>query len=243
MGTILLVAGLVTAIAIAWIITTLLGIASAKYVLSVAVLTPLRASLGLAPWTGWAYAVAVLYHAIDLAWPAALVGAALVLFTDRKPWPAAVAWVAAVVAYATIHPLAPTGGQACFHAFADMAGAISATVLAGAWYRRPERATSAQLTFSAIVVVELLTVPADLHVGPFQGWATPQALWGATFALLTVAYGYNLWRRMGTCERRQASAAQGMLHVSLFAESAVQTAERAERLALEARNLAETRHV
>ena len=248
----MLVAVLAAAVALAWTLTSryrehrptavllslLLGKVAVQYVLDVTILAPLRASLGLAPWTGAAWAVALLSHSIGLIWPAALAGTAIVLFTGKKPWLVSIGWAVAVIAYATIHPLAPTGGQACFHFVADVAGAFSAAVMAIAWYRSntSERGSSAQLTLTAIIMVDLLTVPAALHV---QNWPTPQAIYLVTFALLGVMYGYAIWNRVAGCERRQDTADKAVLRSNLFAESAIKIAERAEEKALEARDLVE----
>jgi hypothetical protein len=255
METILLVVALVAAIALAWVLTSkfrehrpiavllsiLLGIAVAKYALDVTVLAPLRATLGLAPWTGWAWAAALLSHSIGLVWSAAIAGTALVLFMGKKPWLAAVGWAAAVIAYAAIHPLAPTGGQARFHIIVNVAGVVSAAVIAMAWYRgKPsERASSAQLTLTAIIMADLLTVPGALHVGAFKDWPTPQTVYLATFALLGVVQGYAVMSRLVACERRQDAADKAVFRSNLFAEGAMKTARRAEEKAIEARDLAD----
>jgi hypothetical protein len=223
------------------LLSVALGIGAIQYVLDITVLAPLRASLGLAPWTGWAWGAALLSHSIRLIWPAAVVGTALALFTHRRPWVAMIAWAAGVVVYTMIHPLSPTGGQARFHVIAEAIGAISAAAIAATWYRsKPtERATSAQLTFTAIVIAELAATPGALHMAPFESWATPQMIYLMTFGLIAVMHGYAIWVRVMKCERRQDSTAKAVLRSNLVADTARETAGRAESLAIEARDLAD----
>lgn len=248
-----LIIGPMAAVALAWALTTkyrehrptavllslLLGGILAQRALEIAVLVPLRASLGVDhPWTGWAWGVALANHAIALVEPAALVGAALVVFARRRPWGAVAAWIGAVVAYAAVHPLG--AAQARFLLVAETVGIVTAAGVATAWWVRSATAVgaSAQHAVTAIVMAELLNLPNA--AGAIPGWPTAQTLYVLLFGSLIVMQAYATKRDVDACKRRQDVADKAVLRSNLFAESAIRTAEHADITATEARDLAET---
>jgi hypothetical protein len=208
---ILFVVSCATAAVLAWMIATrhpehrataallsaLLGLQMAVIALDAALLGPLRARLGVhAPWTGWAWAASLLTNALELAWPAAILGTALVVFARQKPWPAVVAWGVAVVAYAARHPLAGDGSQQCFRATADMLGALSAAVLGIFWYRRRAAAAMPRHhVLGVIIVMELLALPETPRVGVLQNWPAPPIVYVVVLAVIALMHVYSILQR------------------------------------------------
>jgi hypothetical protein len=211
------------------LLTILLGLMVAEIALDATILTPLRARFGVhAPWTGWARAAALVYNALELAWPAAVVGTALVVFSGRKPWIAVAAWAAAVATYAALHPIAGDGGQARFLATADMLGAVTAAGMGIAWYRErteSDSATSAHHVLATIILMELLALPEIPRVGALQSWPAPPVVYMVVLAVVALMQVYTVLQRVAAVERRQ--------------EGAMSAAEDAERVAREARDLAD----
>ncbi len=181
----------------------------------------------------------LLHNALDLVWPAALLGAALVVFAGRRPWPSAVAWALAVALYAGLHPLASDGSQARFHGLAAMLACVGGGALGARYYvGRTERAEPAAHVLSVIVGAELLMIPGTLHVGPFQSWP-PEMIYLVAFGALVLLQAYAAMQRVAAVERRQDIADRGMLRANVIAAAAVRAAERAEGMATEARDLAD----
>jgi hypothetical protein len=174
-----------------------LGLAAevAQRALSVAVLAPLRAALGVdVPWSGWARAAGLLYDAVALTWPAALVGAALVVFAGRRPWAALLGWSFAVAAFAGAHPIAGDGSQArAYTAVQTLAVAIAAGLGLG-WIRgRATPATTAQYALAMMVIAELVSLLGAWRVGLFEGWPIAQALYLVMFGVVALVQGRFLW--------------------------------------------------
>jgi hypothetical protein len=216
---ILFVASCATAAVLAWLIatrhpehrataallSTLLGLQMAVLALDSALLGPLRAELGVhAPWTGWAWAASLLTNALELAWPAAILGTAIVVFARKKPWPAVVAWAAAVVAYAALHPIAGDNSQPHFRATADMLGALSAALLGISWYRRrADAARPAHHVLGMIIVMELLALPETPRVGALQNWPAPPIVYVVVLAVIALMHVYSILQRVAVVERGQ----------------------------------------
>jgi hypothetical protein len=193
------------------LLSTLLGLQMAVLALDAALLGPLRAELGVrAAWTGWAWAASLLANALELAWPAAILGTALVVFARRKPWPAVVAWAVAVVAYAALHPIAGDGSQPRFRAAADMLGALSAAVLGILWYRRrANNATPGHHVLGVIIVMELLALPETPRVGTLENWPTPPIVYVVVLAVIALMHVYSILQRVAVAPREQNAADKG----------------------------------
>lgn len=164
-------------------------------VLGQTVVAPIRASLGVAvPWTGWAEAVAVLYNAVALAWPFALLAASLAVFTRRSPWFAFAGWGLAVALFAVLHPIAGDGSQARFLTFGELFPALVSAVLVVFAYRSARRpASSAEFALAVIVAAEVVSLLGAWRVGLFQGWPVTQGLYMVVYATLVIAQGRFLW--------------------------------------------------
>jgi hypothetical protein len=196
---------------------------------------PLRAALGTAtPWSGWPYVAGTILHALVFVWPAALVGAALVVFARRSPWPAILAWAMVVFAFGLVHPAAR--GQVFAHQLAELAATLTAAGLWTAWARRRVQPTSAHYAMSAVIVVELMSRVAEWRGGTL---ADSQVLYLVMLAVLVLMQGYAVLQRVAAVERRQDVAEKSNLKAHIIAAAAVRTAERAEQHALEARDLAD----
>jgi hypothetical protein len=229
--------------ATAVLLSAMFGLQVALIVLDVAVLAPLRTSLGVAvPWTGWAWGAALAGKALGLAWPAVLFGTALVVYARRPPWAAVVAWASAVVAYAWLHPVAADGGQARFQAMANMLGAVSAAAMGVAWYARRSRSdatTSAQNVLAVVVLMELLALPEIPRVGVLQSWPAPAAVYVIVMIVIALVQGGMILHRIELHEQRLAVLDKSNLKAHVVAAAAVRTAESAKEMAVEARNLAD----
>jgi hypothetical protein len=225
------------------LLTVLLGLMVAEIALDATVLGPLRARLGVhVPWTGWAWVAALVYNALELAWPATVVGSALVVFSGNKPWAAIAAWAAAVASYAVLHPIAGDGGQARFLATADLLGAITAAGMGIAWYRQrtaSDSATSTHHVLATIILMELLALPEIPRVGALQSWPTPPVVYMVVLAVVALMQIFAVLERVAAVERRQDVADKSNLRAHVIAAAAVRTAEDAKEMATEARSLAD----
>jgi hypothetical protein len=164
-----------------------------RHVYDLAVLGPLRDSLGVeVPWTGWARVAALVAHALTLVWPAAIVAAVLVVFAGRKPWVAIIGWVAVLAVLAVAHPLAESQARA-LSAVQILAVVISAGIVI-AWYLRSTKPSgSARLALALIVSAETISLFGAWRVGLFDRWPVSQLLYLALFGVLVVAQGRFLW--------------------------------------------------
>lgn len=174
-----------------------LGLAAelAQRTLSVAVVGPLRGALGVdVPWTGWARAAGLLYDAVALTWPAALIAAALVVFARRRPWAAFLVWGSAVAVFAALHPIAGNGSQARAYTAVQVLSVAIAAAMGLEWAsRRTTPATTAQLALAMIVIAELVSLFGAWRVGLFDGWPISQALYLVMFAIVALVQGRFLW--------------------------------------------------
>jgi len=205
--TIALLLAFATAIVLAWMLTSkrpehrpvalllCVGLAAdvGQHVYDLAVLGPLRDSLGVAvPWTGWARVAAFLAHAMTMVWPAAIVGAALVVYAGRKPWGAFLGWAIVLAVFAVAHPIGEN--QAMALAIVQSLSIVAAAGIGYAWYRRTTTpATSAQLALAMIVTAELVSLLGAWRIGPFAAWPISQTLYLSMFGILILIQGRFLW--------------------------------------------------
>jgi len=161
--------------------------------MDVTVLAPLRAQLGVSQWSGWAYAAAVADNAIMLVWPAALLGAAIRVFADRKPWPAACAWAGTTALFAVAHPFAGNGSQIQALLAARVFALVTVMGLLISWYRRRKPTNSAHTTMTMIVLTEVLSLFGAWRMGPESTWLIAQALYLTMLGIVILVQGRFLW--------------------------------------------------
>lgn len=169
----------------------------ASEILDRLVLAPLRATHGVdAPWTGVPWLFALLSHALELVWPAALVGAALIVFARHHVWPAFGAWAMAVAALAVFHPIATALATAL--STADMLSVAASAILLALWYRRAVFATSAQVALAIIVLTEVAALACSPRL---PGWPASQAIHVLLFVVLAVVAAFYAFRRESRATR------------------------------------------
>src|ERR1700722_8153226 len=180
---------------VAILLTAGLALDIIDHVYDLAVIAPLRGELGLqAPWTGWARVAGAMADAIGLLWPAALVGAAFVVFLGKRPWPALVGWAVIVLWLTLAHPMASDGTLARYLAAAESIGAAVAVGIAIQWFVRTTKAgNSAQLTLAIITLAEVISLLGTWRVGVFQNWMISQALYLMMLVSVIIAQGRILW--------------------------------------------------
>lgn len=182
---------------VAVLLTVGLGADGARQVLRTLYLNAAMQRLGAdVPWTGPARLAATLSHALFLAWPAALVGAALVVFLRRRAWPAGAAHLATVAAIVVVHPIAGNGSLARALTAVQLAAVLSSLGCALTWYLRPtkEPTSTAQAALSLIVGVELTTLGFAWRTGIFAGWHLSQAIYVVMYAVLIILQGGFVWQ-------------------------------------------------
>lgn len=154
------------------------------------VLDPARSE---APFHGAARVAAAVDVALSLSWPAALAGAALVVFVRRSARPAAVAWGLAFGGLAAAYPAARGLVLARAYLAAEVAACMATLVCAVIWYRgSTERTNVAQ----AVLVILLAGEIASLVVwpmGPFDKWQLVRAMNFVTFGVVMLIQGGSLW--------------------------------------------------
>jgi len=148
------------------------------------------------PWTGWPRVAATASHALFLAWPAALVGAALVVFLARRAWPSMAAWAVAVSAIVITHPIAGNGSLGRMLTGMHLASLAAAVGCGLTWYLGPSRkqTTTAQAALSLIVGVELTTLAFAWRAGIFAHWNLTQAVYVVLYAVLAIMQGGLVWQ-------------------------------------------------
>ena len=148
------------------------------------------------PWIGTARLAANLSQALFLAWPAALVGAAIVVFLRRSAWPAGAAYAAAVAGIVVVHPIAGDGSLARALTAAQLAAVLAAIGCGLTWYLRPsdELTSTAQAALALIVGVEFITLGFAWRTGIFASWHLSQAIYVVLYAVLTILQGGGVWQ-------------------------------------------------
>jgi hypothetical protein len=176
--------------------------------LVVAIIAPLRDALGVdVPWTGWAWGAALLIHAIELMWPAALVATSLVVFARRKPWAAIIGWACAVATFAVVHPIAGDGSLARAFTAVQVLSVSTSVALCLMWLRRRTTpATSAQYALMMIVIAELVSLLGAWRVGLFDGWLISQGLYLLMLGIIALVQGRFLWNSPQSSQSSQPLA-------------------------------------
>lgn len=182
---------------VAVLLTLGLGADVAQRALRTLYLSAVTQRLGAdVPWTGPARLAATLFHALFLAWPAALVGAALVVFLHRSAWPAVAAYAASIAAIVVIHPIAGNGSLTRALTAAQLAAVLVSLGCALTWYLRPttEPTSTAQAALSLIVGVELTSLAFAWRTGVFANWHLSQAIYVVMYAVLIILQGGFVWQ-------------------------------------------------
>ena len=135
----------------------------------------------------------VLANGLALLWPAALVGAALVVFAGRRPWAAIAGWACALAVLTVVHPAG--ADQARAFALVQLLAVASAAAVGVTWYRRREGRpmSSAHFALAMILSTELVSLLGAWRVGPFEHWPISQVLYLVLFAMLIVSQWRYLW--------------------------------------------------
>jgi hypothetical protein len=140
-----------------------------------------------------AWIAGVVAHALALLWPAALVGAAIVVFSGKKPWAAVAGWACALAALVIVHPARED--QARAFALVQLLAVAWAAVLGVGWYRRrgDGSMSSAHFALAMILSTELVSLLGAWRVGPFEHWPISQVLYILLFVMLIVSQWRYLW--------------------------------------------------
>lgn len=178
-------------------VAVLLSIGLASDVATLAVRGPILAAVARhgvdAPWSGAERVAGHLSDAATLAWPAALVGVALVAFLRRKPWPAVAAYVLAIAAMVVVHPIAGDGSLGRALTAAQLAGVLAALGCAVTWYLRPhDGTTSAQACMGIIVAAELAALAGSWRIGVFADWQLARLAYLVMYVVVIAIQGVYL---------------------------------------------------
>jgi len=163
------------------------------HLFDVGVIVPLREALGVqTPWTGWARVAAVVYNALVLAWPTALVATVIHVFTKRAPAIAIVGWALVVAFFSIVHPT--TGSQQLALTLANsLAAFVAAGIVVHSFLNTKKPASSAQFALALVSFAEVSSLLGAWRIGPFENWPISQVLYLALFGVLAVAQGRFLW--------------------------------------------------
>jgi hypothetical protein len=176
---------------IAWLLSVGFFGDAMQWALSVHVIAPLRTALGEGPWTGWADVAGCIVDAVWLAWPAAVLGAAIKVYTNWSTWLALAGWALALAATRSID--AEPGGV--LTAAQATAAAISVAI-ATAWLRRcrtAEPISPARAVLTFLIAHELVSLLAARWVGPFARWHVLQGSILLVLAVVIALQGRSLW--------------------------------------------------
>ena len=143
-------------------------------------------------WLAWI--AGVLGNGLALLWPAALVGAALIVFAGRKPWAAIAGWACALALLVLLHPAREVHARA--FSLVQALAVACAVGIGVSWYRRKgdRPMTSAHFALAMILSTELVGLLGAWRVGPFEHWPISQVLYLLLFAMLLVSQWRYLWR-------------------------------------------------
>jgi hypothetical protein len=180
---------------IAYLLTVGLGSDAARHVLTVKVIRPAALAFGDTPWTGSARGAAIVDEVLFIAWSVAMVGAALVVFLDRRAWPALASYAALVVWIAAAHPMMLDGSLPRFYTVVQLASSAVCVGCALTWYIGAHKpATTAQTCLALTVAVELLSIAFSWRVGIFQQWHLSQGVYLVLYGVLILIQGGILWQ-------------------------------------------------
>lgn len=130
-----------------------------------------------------------------LAWPAGLVALALVVFAGRRPWPAAVAWVATWAGLVALYPSDLVRGPGLARVYlatflCSLAVYVAALAQWGAKRAAPNSAHAVLLVLGAVELARL----APFYGSVFERWATYAGPTNVVlYAVLAAVEGGYLW--------------------------------------------------
>jgi hypothetical protein len=134
------------------------------------------------PYTGAARLAFAAEQALYLSWPAALAGAALVVYRERSPWPVAAAWAGSGAFLAVAYPWLRAERLAAAHAVLWTAAMVVVAVAAlGHLHSAPQRAL-ALLASGALAVTIVVLWSHD----PIGNWEVARCVQMVAFALVLV---------------------------------------------------------
>jgi hypothetical protein len=148
------------------------------------------------PWTGPERIAAIVSHALFLAWPAAMTGAALTVFLGRRAWPVVVAYAALITAIVIVHPIAGNGSLGRMLTAAQLASVAVSIGCGLTWYlsRSTKPTSTAQAALSLIVGVEASTIAFAWRAGIFVSWNLTQAVYVVLYVVLAIMQGGFVWQ-------------------------------------------------
>jgi hypothetical protein len=139
------------------------------------------------------WASGMLANGLALVWPAAVVGAALVVFAGKKPWAAGFGWACALAAIAVSCSIAGNDSEPRVLTMIQVMASLSAAGIGITWYRAARKArtaaNSAHFVLMAIIVTEVVALLGAWRIGPLEHWPVSQALYVLMFGLVGFMQG------------------------------------------------------
>lgn len=153
---------------------------ASRTALRIFVLDPARSAVE--PFRGAARVVFHISQALLLSWPAALLAAAFVVFLRRPPWPIAVGWVIAALAFAALYPWLRDGNL--FATYAALSLATCVAIWAIALSRLGEAWIQHHVSLLLITLGEAVANTAYLFGDPIGDWGLARTAHGMAFAAI-----------------------------------------------------------
>jgi len=169
-----------------------------RWILHVQILLPAHELFGPAPLVGWYRVAGHVEQSLYLAWRAGFVALALVVFLERRPWPAFIVWAVTEFALVAAYPF--TRGavlQRCYFA-AELTTLVSATGCYVMWWWRREPPTLQNLCVLLLGGCEIaLAIGPYTRKNVFTSWNIAQAMLATMFVILLIVHGGVLWGLSG----------------------------------------------
>jgi len=184
---------------VALLLTAGLAFDVARRALYLHAVAPGHEAAGAGPLEGWYRVAGHVHAALFIAWPAALAGAALRIFTARPAWPAACAWGVVSTALAAAYPITRGAVLARVFLAAELSALLVAIGAIAAWMPRRRAPAPEHVALALVLVAEVAAIvvgPWKLNV--FGTWPLAQVAYATIFGVLVVLQGGVLWARMSS---------------------------------------------
>jgi hypothetical protein len=176
------------------------GVDVARRALKFAVLAPAHARFDPAPLEGWSRAGGHVETALFLAWPAALVATARVIFDEdggkRRRLSAvsvAMLWAFSVGALALAYPITRGAVLARCYLAVELASLLVVIVTIGAWVQERRSPEVHHVVVALVATAELCTLMGPWRINLFGSWPLAQSVYLALFVVLLMLQGGALW--------------------------------------------------
>jgi hypothetical protein len=140
-----------------------------------------------------AWGASVAANVLALAWPTALVAAALRVYLCRGPVPALAGAGVALVGLAFGPPQVSARGVPLILTAVQVLAATGAASLASTWYRNAWRErqepTPAHFILTMVVLTEVVSLLGAWRIGPREHWGVSQVLYLTMLGLVSVVEG------------------------------------------------------